>query len=145
MATPGIRRSERVKHPWQAEVFDKRSGRRVRKHFDTYDEAVVWRSDVQRAIRTGERAAKGTPTVREAAAELVAGMKSGAIASRGGRPYRASVIRKYEQTLATYVLEDLGAHSLADLTHVSLLDTPSACERDHSHRTPCAEHSTRCA
>ena len=122
MATPGIRRSDRVKHPWQAEVFDKRSGRRVRKHFDTYEEAVIWRADVQRAIRTGERSAKGTPTLRAAAAELVAGMKSGAIASRGGRPYRASVVRKYEQTLAAYILEDLGAHLLSDLTHVSLLE-----------------------
>jgi integrase len=53
-------------------------------------------------------------------------MKSGAIASRGGRPYRASVVRKYEQTLAAYILEDLGAHLLSDLTHVSL--------RDHAER-----------
>lgn len=133
MATPGIRRSDRIKHPWQAEVFDKRSGRRVRKHFDTYDEAVVWRSDVQRAIRTGERSAKTTPTLREAADELVAGMKSGAIASRGGRPYRASVIRKYEQTLARYVLKDLGAHKLSDLTHLSLLEH---AERLRASRNP---------
>lgn len=122
MATPGIRRSDRAMKPWQAEVFDRRSGRRTRKHFETYDEAVTWRADALRGIRTGERSAKVAPTLRTAAAELVTGMNSGAIPSRGGKPYRASVCRKYEQTLKHSILPDLGAHRLSDLTKGSLLE-----------------------
>jgi integrase len=49
-------------------------------------------------------------------------MASGAIPARGGRPYRASVVRKYEAILELYVLDDLGARRVNTITHVDLLD-----------------------
>jgi hypothetical protein len=62
--------------------------------------------DAPRAIRRGELRLTDAPTLRDAAAELIDGMSSGAIQARRGRRYRASVIRKYEGILERYVLDD---------------------------------------
>ena len=77
---------------------------------------------MQTAIRKGEVRVTVAPTLRDACADLVDGMRSGAIPARGGHPYRAAVVRKYESTLRTYVLDDLGARRVNDITHVDLLD-----------------------
>ena len=121
---PGVRRrTDRKRNPWRAEVFDPREGEKIRRDFATFQEAVTWRQDALRQLRAGElsaRAAPLTPTLREAAAEFVAGMQSGAITARGGSA--DSVVRKYDQTLVRNVLDDLGDERLADITHVALLD-----------------------
>lgn len=122
MAEPGIRKVERDSLTWQAEVYDSRTGRRLRKHHRTLAEARAWRQDAQRAIRRGEMRVTVAPTLREAAAELVEGMASGAIPARGGRPYRASVVRKYTGILDQYILDDLGARRLNTISHIDLLD-----------------------
>ena len=48
MAEPGIRKVERGSLTWQAEVYDARTGRRLRKHHRTLAEARAWRQDAQR-------------------------------------------------------------------------------------------------
>ena len=113
---------ERRPGGYLARVYDARTGRRISKTWPTLNAARAWQGDVARAIRLGERTAHSAPTLHAAAAELVTGMQTGAITSRGGRPYRASVQRKYAQLLARYVLDDLGGHSLSDITHAMLLD-----------------------
>jgi integrase len=122
MPERGIRKVDRQRLPWQAEVFDTRTGQRIRKHHRTLAEARAWRQDAQRAVRRGEMRLTAAPTLREASAELIDGMASGAIPARGGRPYRASVVRKYEAILELYVLDDLGARRVNTITHIDLLD-----------------------
>jgi integrase len=123
MPEPGIRKVDHASRlPWLAEAYDARTQRRKRKQFRTLAEARAWRQDVQAAIRKGEVRVTVTPTLREASAALIEGMRTGAIPSRGGHPYRASVVRKYEATLERYVLPDLGARRVGEITHVDLLD-----------------------
>ena len=122
MSEPGIRRVDRGVKPWQAEVFDQRTNRRRRKHFRTLAEARAWRREAQTAVQQGTVRITTTPSLRDACAALIEGMESGAIPARGGQPYRAAVIRKYASTLRLYVLDDLGALSVNEVTHVDLLD-----------------------
>jgi integrase len=122
MSERGITNTGRGALPWQALIYDARTGRKRRKHHRTLAEARAWRQDAQRAIRRGELRLTEAPTLRDAAAELIDGMASGAIPARGGQPYRASVIRKYEGILERYVLDDLGARRLNAITHLDLLD-----------------------
>jgi hypothetical protein len=123
MPEPGIRRVGHASRlPWLAEAYDARTQRRKRKQFRTLAEARAWRQDVQAAIRKGEVRVTVTPTLREASAALIDGKRSGAIPARGGHPYRASVVRKYEATLERYVLPDLGARRVGEITHMDLLD-----------------------
>jgi integrase len=123
MHEPGIRRVDHpTPLPWIAEAYDGRTRRRKRKQFRTLAEARVWRQEMQTAIRKGEVRVTVAPTLREACADLVDGMRSGAIPARGGQPYRAAVVRKYESTLRVYVLDDLGGRRVNDISHVDLLD-----------------------
>lgn len=104
---------------YQAHVYDARTGQRHRRHFRSFDEARNWRADATAALRKGplERAlpAAVTTTIDEAAAALVAGMRSGEVLDRTGRPYKPSTIRSYEQALDGYVRPELGRRRLSDV------------------------------
>jgi len=54
--------------------------------------------------------------VRKAADEFIAGIKSGAIRNRAGKPYKPSAIRGYERDLRTRVLPNFGAARLGEVT-----------------------------
>src|SRR3954452_23072724 len=63
---------------WEAWVYEKRSGSKISKRFSgkgAYAAAKNWRSDAQGAARRGQLRRPTRKTVREAADELVAGMK----------------------------------------------------------------------
>jgi integrase len=122
MSERGIENTGRGSLPWQALIYDARTKRRKRKHFRTLAEARAWRQESQSAIRRGEVRLSTAPTLRDACEAMIEGMRSGAIPARGGHAYRAAVVRKYEATLRTYVLDDLGSRRVNEITHVDLLD-----------------------
>jgi hypothetical protein len=60
------------------------------------------------AMRKGTRAVGGSKTIRDAAEELMEGLRSGAIRTRSGDEYKPSAIRNYEEALRTRVLPRMG-------------------------------------
>jgi len=56
-------------------------------------------------------------TVREAAEELVSGMKSGRVRNRSGDVYKPSAIRSYEAALRDHIVPRIGRTRLADVQH----------------------------
>lgn len=85
---------------YEANVFDTRSNKKIRKSFPTYTAAHSWRVDALGALKRGTLRYEPTPTtLREAAAAFVAGMKDGSVRTKQGRVYKPSVIRGYEQAL----------------------------------------------
>lgn len=103
------------KPTFEASVGSGRTGK-LRRSFKTASEARSWRAEAQVAInRRGLNATAAAKSVREAAAELTAGMESGMIRNRSGDPYKPSVVRSYELSLRLHVLPDLGAAKLSKL------------------------------
>jgi integrase len=98
---------------YRAQVYSAREGRTLRRTFPTLAAARSWRSEAQTAIRRGALGAGATPTVREAIATLLAGMRDGSIAGRGGGRYKPSTIHGYAQCAELYLLADLGAMRLS--------------------------------
>ncbi len=101
---------------YQAHVFDKRTGKRVRKTFATKTAAKLWRQDALVALRAGTlRPAANAPTVDAALDELLAGMTDGRILDRSGKPYRPATVRSYRQAADGYLRPQVGARKLTDL------------------------------
>lgn len=133
--TPGIRRrhsadcparqdaDRRCDCPYEATVWDRSSGRKIRRNLSTYEAARAWRSDAEHGVRRGTLRAAGPVTVNEAADELIPGMRAGTILNRSGRRYKPSAIRSYEEALDLHIRPDLGAMRLADVKrrHVQLI------------------------
>ena len=87
----------------------------------TVEEALAWRARAVAAAR-GEAEPPQSPsrpkpaalprealTVEQAARRLVLGMRDGSIRTRDGKPFKPSVVRKYEEALRLGVLPLVGA------------------------------------
>ncbi len=119
---------------YEAAVYDA-AGNKIRKTFPTLEAAKSWRIDALAGRRKGTLRPAVPTTVRQAGAELIAGMHSGLVRNRSGDPYKPSVIRTYETMLRLHVLPDLGAVKLSDLDRPSvqrLADRQLADGRDPS-------------
>jgi integrase len=127
--SPGIRRRHSAGCPacddanrrcscaagYEASVFDRASGRKIRRTFPTLAAARSWRSDAEQGVRRGTLRASEPVTVNEAADELVAGMEAGSVRTRSGDAYKPSAIRSYRAALELHVREDLGGMRLQDV------------------------------
>jgi integrase len=100
---------------FQAHVFDKTTGKRIRKTFSTKTAAKLWRQDALSALRTGELTADRGPTVREAVDQWLEEARNGHVRNRSGDPYKPSAIRGYEQNLRRRVLPSLGSLRLREV------------------------------
>jgi integrase len=100
---------------YQAHVWSAREHKRIRKTFSTLAAARAWRAEVYTGLRRGSVRAPGSTTVREAAEDLVDGMRSGRIRTRAGDRYKPSAIRGYEAALRHYIVRPLGGMRLADV------------------------------
>lgn len=101
---------------WQANVWDARSTRRIRKTFKSKAAARQWRQDAIVALRRGEMSAERGPTLAEATAKWLAAMEAGHERNRSGDPYKPSAIRGYRDTLRLRVLPALGHVRVRELT-----------------------------
>ncbi len=100
------------KPTYQAQAYDTRTGRQVWRTFPTLSAAKLWRQDAQVALRRGTMRPPTAKTIAEAAEVLINGAHDGTILDRGGKPYKPSTARGYEQLLHAYVVPALGGWKL---------------------------------
>jgi integrase len=100
---------------YEASVYDKHARRKIRRTFPTAAAARAWRSEAEQGVRRGTLRAAEPVTINEAADDLLAGMKSGAVRNRSGDKYKPSAIRSYRESLDLHVRHDLGAMRLGDV------------------------------
>jgi integrase len=107
---------------YQASVWSARDRRRIRRHFDTLNDAKVWRAESYGKLRRRELRAPSAMTFEQAAELWLEGANSGAIRTRSGDQYKPSTIRSYEQALRGRkgvqhgLMFELGGLKLTDLT-----------------------------
>jgi integrase len=101
---------------FQANVFDARAAKRIRKTFPTKTAARQWRSDAIVALRRGELSADRGPTLAAAAERWLADVRAGHITNRSGDLFKPSAIRGYEQNLRLRVLPELGHLRVREVT-----------------------------
>src|SRR5215208_4880349 len=73
---------------YEAWVYSKRDGKKIRKTFQSLAEAKGWRSDAESAVRKRTLRAPLKITLTEAAAEWLAGAKDGTVRNRSGHRYK---------------------------------------------------------
>ena len=94
---------------YQANVWDGRTQKRVRKSFRSLAAAKQWRRDALTAIeRGGFDSDPSRMTFAEAADAFIAGARSGAVRSRSGKSYKPSTVRGYERCLRLRVKPAIG-------------------------------------
>jgi integrase len=107
---------------FQAHVWDRRTGKRLRKTFPTLAAARTWRQDAVPALRKGTMTAPSQMTLRASWEAWRRGAEDGSIRNRSGDVYKPSVIRSYTSAMRLYVLDELGAVKLSDLHRVHVQD-----------------------
>jgi len=107
---------------YQAQAYDARTGRQVWRTFATRSAAKLWRQDAQVALRRGTMRPPTARTIAEAAEVLIAGAHDGTILDRGGKPYKPSTARGYEQLLRSYVVPALGGWKLSQVQRRDIQD-----------------------
>jgi len=105
---------------FQAEVYSRRDGRKIRKTFAREAEAKSWRADALSALKAGTMRAPKPTTVREAWDEWHEAAKAGHIRNRSGDGYKPSAVRSYERAMRLRVLPEFGDVRLADLRRPDL-------------------------
>lgn len=107
---------------YEAWVFDRRTGAKIRKSFPTLAAARGWRADATSLMNRGGYKAPTRNTLRDAGDKWIAGAKAEppTVLNRSGRPYKPSVLRGYESDLKHHVYPELGASRLADLARGDL-------------------------
>lgn len=95
------------------------SGRtgKIRRTFESQSAAKAWRADAVTKLNRGQLAGVRSRRVREAAAEMLDGMREGTVRTRSGDPYKPSAIRSYDESLRVHVLPPIGAMRLSDVKH----------------------------
>jgi integrase len=108
--------------PWEAFVYSKLGGKKIRKQFPARTAAIRWREDAKPAVRDKVMRAPAATTLQQAADEWLEGARKGLIRPRKGSPYKPAALRGYEQHLRLRVLPKLGPRRLADITRTELQD-----------------------
>lgn len=124
----------------------RRRGRAHTATLPTLEQALAWRAQAlaategrgqapQRPQPPASKPTERAATVEDAARRLARGMVAGTIRTRDGRPYKPSVVRKYEEQLRVLVLPRIGAVPVATLTpgDVQRLVDELAAERTPEH------------
>jgi integrase len=100
---------------YEAWVFSRRDGKKIRKTFAREAEAKSWRADALATLaRGGLRAAKPI-TVEQAWATWYQGARAGSVTNRSGHPYKGAALRSYESAMRLRVLPAFAGVRLADL------------------------------
>jgi integrase len=105
---------------WQASVYSKRDGKKIRKTFPTKAAARRWRADAGSQLERGSLRAPTRTTLGETAHEWLRGAESGEIRNNSGHPYKPSTLRGYRQALEERVLPELGGAKLSEITTTDL-------------------------
>lgn len=100
---------------YEAFVYSRRDGTKIRRTFASLSEAKGWRADATAAVRKGTIQTPIRQTLREVGDAWLEGARRGEILSRGKRPYKPATLRGYKFDLTTYVYPDLGGVRLSEL------------------------------
>jgi len=101
---------------YEAWVYSKRDGKKIRKTFPDLASAKGWRSDAEGAVRRRTLRAPTKTTVAEAAEVWLQGARVGTVRNRSGDRYKPSALRGYERSLRLRVKPELGHARLAAVT-----------------------------
>lgn len=108
---------------WQAQVYDKRATRQIRKTFPTRSAAKRWRQDAMVAVRNGTlEEARPKTTMREAAEAWMAEARAGIVRTRGGDPLKPGTLRAYDQALRLRVYPTMADAPFYSVRRVHLQD-----------------------
>lgn len=108
---------------YQANVFDARTGRRIRKTFPTKTAAKLWRQDAVVAVRHGTLAeSRPSTTVREACDAWLVDARAGIVRTRGGDPIKPGTLRAYSQALRLRVYPTMADTPFYRVRRVHLQD-----------------------
>lgn len=107
---------------YQANVYDARAKRLIRKTFPTFTGARNWRQDALVALRGGTLRASDGRTVEQVASEWLTGAREGVIRNRSGDRYKPSAIRGYERNLRLRVVPAIGRVKFSAVRRVDLQD-----------------------
>lgn len=118
----GCKQTGRCKCPYEASVYSKRDGKKIRKTFPDRSAAVAWRDDAKGAVRRNKLRAPVPITVAEAFTEWLDLAKQGVIRTRSGDPYKPSAIRAYEASMRLRVLPEFARVKMGEVTRNDLQD-----------------------
>jgi integrase len=116
MAT-GIRRRGTS---YEASVYLKREGQKLRRTFPTLGAAKEWRAEAVVAASRGGLRAPTRTTIRETWEAWHEGARAGRIRNRSGERYKPSSLRDYERNMRLRLLPELGAVRLSELRRPDL-------------------------
>lgn len=100
---------------YRAVVFDRVSGRKLSRTFDSLREAAAWRERTRALIATGELGVGEALSLREAAERFLTDAEAGVALNRSGEPYKPSATADYRERLQRLVLPRLGGARLRSL------------------------------
>jgi integrase len=100
---------------FRAWAWSPRDKKKIRRTFASLEQAKLWRSDAYGQVKRGALREPTRRTMREAADELLAGMRSGTIRTRSGDVYKPSAIRGYEAALRDRIVPVLGPVKIGDV------------------------------
>lgn len=101
---------------WQVFVPAARpGGKAIRKNYKSKADAIRERPNLVVAVQSGTLTEPSKRALKQAADELLAGMRDGTIRTRSGDRYKPSAIRSYEGALRRRVLPEFGGVRLADV------------------------------
>ena len=109
-------RGGRCQCSWEAFVYSKRDGKKIRKTFPTQQAARSWRQESSVAVRKMLMRAPTAVTVGQAADAWLQGAREGWIRNRSGDRYKPAAIRAYEMGWRMRVKPVLGPKRLSDVT-----------------------------
>ena len=89
---------------YEAFVYSRRDGKKIRRSFPTLAAAKAWRADATVSLSKGTMRAPTATTIRQAADAWLESARAGGIRTRSGEIYKPSVLRSYEQCLRLCVL-----------------------------------------
>ena len=107
---------------YEASVFSKRDGKKIRKTFAREAEAKSWRADAVAALERGALRAPKPTTVEQAWRAFYEGVKAGTVRNRSGGRYKPSAIRSYEKSMRLRVLPAFGPARLSDVRRIDVQD-----------------------
>lgn len=107
---------------YEAWVFSRRDGKKIRRTFARKAEAKSWRADAKRALDQGTLRAPRATTVPQAWEAWITGATAGTIRNRSGDPFKPSALRAYRGAMENRVLPELGSLRLADLHRPDIQD-----------------------
>ncbi len=105
---------------YEAWVFSKRDGKKIRKTFRREAEAKSWRVDALTALAKGGLRAPKPTTIQQAWDAWYRGARAGTVTNRSGDPYKPSALRSYEQAMRLRVLPAFGRTKLAEISRPDL-------------------------